>query len=173
MRPIYEPRWRWFAAALIAGLLLWSAAGFIGYSMAFAAGPITAHGGRACRSSVPCLKRAIRWQKRDRAHLKHQLAGKYHTDVELAYRLAIGIFHVDLRHLGYCESRNDPNNRTGQYVGITQQGNGFQARNQDVYRLLPVTNPIANVLVAARWISAHGSSEWQCRLDGSVKQGYS
>lgn len=121
--------------------------------------------------STACLRKALTWQRHDRARLEHQLRLHEQTRVDLAYRLAEGLYHVDLRHLGYCESTNDPYSRTGQYVGITQQGDNFQARNEDVYRLLPVTDPIANVLVAARWISQHGSSEWQCRLDGSVKHG--
>lgn len=91
--------------------------------------------------------------------------------VELGYELAEGLYHVDLRHLGYCESSNDPFARTGQYVSITQQGDNFRARNADVYRLVSIWNPIASILTAARWISMHGSSEWQCRLDGSVKHG--
>lgn len=118
-----------------------------------------------------CLVAALKWQRHDRRRLEHQLRMHEQTRVELAYRLAEGLFHVDLRHLGYCESTNDPYNRTGQYVGITQQGDNFQARNEDVYRLVPVTDPIANVLVAARWIAAHGASEWQCALDGHVKHG--
>lgn len=121
--------------------------------------------------SVQCWKRAALWQRHDRLRMQKMLAQRLRPDVELAYRLAQGLYHVDLRRLGYCESRNDPTNRTGRYVGITQQGQDFQGRNRDVYRLVPVTNAVANVLVAARWIAAHGSSEWQCRLDGSVKHG--
>jgi hypothetical protein len=131
-----------------------------------------AGGGRvpACKTIAAC-HRAIAWQARDRAHLRHQLAVKVGPVVQLGYELARGLYHVDLHRLGYCESTNDPYAQTGQYRGITQQGRNFMARNRDVYRLLPVTNAIANILVAARHIARYGASEWQCRLDGSVKHG--
>lgn len=147
--------------AAFLGLVVWGVALTIGYSLAFGAT-------QRCQTRS-CLVRAVRWQKHDRARLHRELDARVRGDVELAYRLAIGLFHVDLRRLGYCESRNDPTSYTGPYVGITQQGPNFQARNRDVYRLLPVTNALANVLVAARWIARHGAGEWTCRLDGSVR----
>lgn len=161
-RPVWRPRVALLvtAVAILAGLVLiawW--------------GQHEARSASTRCESTACLRKALTWQRHDRARLQHQLRLHEQTRVELAYRLALGLYHVDLRHLGYCESTNDPFSRTGQYVGITQQGDNFQARNRDMYRLLPVTDPIANVLVAARWISQHGSSEWQCRLDGSVKHG--
>lgn len=131
-----------------------------------------AGGGRvpACKTLVSCHQ-AISWHQKNERQLRRELAEKERTSVDLGYALARGLYHVDLRSLGYCESTNDPYAQTGQYRGITQQGDSFQSRNNDVYALLPVTNAVANILVAARWISAHGASEWQCTLSGGVKHG--
>ncbi len=171
MKPVATfTNFRMIAAAALAGLAFWLAAGFIVYSIAQGASKCASV--RSCRTELAHKQQALRWQKQARRRVQKQLAIKVQPQVELGYALAQGLYHVDLRRLGYCESNNNPLARTGQFISITQQGVSFRARNTDVYRLVSPWNPLASILVAARHIARYGAGEWECALDGSVKRNY-
>ena len=158
---------RGIALGLVCGLLLWIAAAFIVVSMAEGAGPIRAHGGRACRT-IPCYRKAIAWQRHDRAHLRHQLSVHWRRDATYAIRLASSAFHVpvtDMRSVAWCESRMGAQTTAEPSSGAS-----------GLYQFLPSTwahtpfatfnvfDPLPNALAAAQIVAHDGGwRQWTCR----------
>lgn len=117
--------------------------------------------------STQCLKRAILWQRHDRARLRHRLAVRYHRDAAYAIRIASAAFGLsvrDMRTIAQCES--------GMGLQTTAEaGSGASG----IFQFLPSTfartpfaafdvfDPIANSLAAAWLVTKdHGWREWSC-----------
>lgn len=123
---------------------------------AHAAKPITAGGGRVCQSTT-CLRHALAWQRKDRRHLRHELAVKFAPTEAYACALGQAAFGVPAAHCAKvigCESGGDTRQVTlptyasglGQFEPGTWRGTPFGR--------FSVFDPIANVLamdqIAAR-----------------------
>lgn len=135
--------------------------------------PTPAKGGRVapCRS-VPCFRKALAWQRHDRAKLRHQLAVRWHpsvvTAIELASRVS-GVSFSRLWTISGCESTHDPLNVLGQYEGLFQLG-AYHRSLPDIRGLNPF-DPYVNAMHAALFIAHNGEGQWSCRSDGSVHAG--
>jgi hypothetical protein len=154
-------------AAAVVGAIIW---GCIFWAVgAFAAGPIPAHGGRTPCPNLQACRAAVKWQAKDRRHLKHELAVQTHPDVVAAVRLASDISGVSFARLwtiSGCESTHDPFNVTGQYEGLFQLG-AWHRSFPDLRGLSPF-NPYANAMHAALFIARNGEGQWSCKSNGRV-----
>lgn len=153
-------------AMLAASIGVW--AGVV-VGIAHADTPIRAHGGRTPCASVVACRKVVRWNVKERRHLQHQLAVRWHPDVVAAIRLASNISGVSFARLwtiSGCESRHNPLAVTGQFDGLFQLG-AYHRSFPDL-RGLSVFNPYANAMHAALFIARHGESQWACRSTGRV-----
>lgn len=108
-------------------------------------------------------------------------------EIDRAVREAAAEFGIDegrFRRSINCESHFIDVNTNGQYLGLTQQGNGFRARQVPAFDHDPAVtvdigqgmpnytgpttafepfNPFHNARLAARAISISGYREWSCK----------
>jgi len=122
----------------------------------------TAH--RHVCMSVSACRRALTWQRRDRARLRHQLAVRFHRDSSFAIDLAaraFGISEATMRRVSFCESRFDPFATNGQYRGLFQIGPRI---NSTPFAGLNPYDPLVNALAAGAIVRQDGGSwrEWSC-----------
>ena len=165
-RPLMS--WRPLLAALFLSAIMLAAIlivlAFCGVSIA--AGPIKAHGGRACRT-IPCYRKAIAWQRHDRAHLRHQLAVHWRRDATYAIRLASAAFHVpiaDMRSVAWCESRMGAQTTAEASSGAAGLFQFLPSTWQHTpYSTFNVFDPLPNALAAAQIVAHDGSwAQWTC-----------
>jgi soluble lytic murein transglycosylase-like protein len=128
---------------------------------------INADGGRTSCSTVAQCRHALAWQRKDRAHLRHQLAVKYSRDAGYAIRLASAAFGVNeqnMRTIARCES-----NLGAQ--ATAEAGSGASGLFQflpSTWRRTPfagfdIFDPLPNALAAAQLVVRDGSwREWSC-----------
>jgi hypothetical protein len=151
---------------------------------------VTARASKPTRcSTVGECRRAVEWQRDERARLAAAVAWQREQRVELARRrwrvpvaedaitLAALVTHQSewgLRRLLGCESTGDrtghrfnPSATNGRYLGLGQLGGHHLA--DPIIRRLGWDNAYASAMHVARYIAAHGESEWQCTTSGGLR----
>jgi hypothetical protein len=118
-------------------------------------------------ATVRSCHHALDWARKDRQHLRHRLAIRYHRDASYAIRLASAAFGVpvrDMRRIAQCES--------GMGAQATAEaGSGASGVFQflrSTWRHTPfagfdVFDPVANSLAAAQLVVHDGGwRQWSC-----------
>lgn len=124
--------------------------------------------------SVPCLHGKLRlayesiaWQRAARQHAQATTVQAITRD---AIAWAAAKYHVsasDMTSVAVCESHLWPFATNGQYAGAWQLSS--RHRSDPIFLVVPWQDAYAEASHVARYVKAHGWSEWQCQPGGGLR----
>lgn len=120
-----------------------------------------------CRSALRRAYQALAWQRKNRLAAKAKTVREITLD---AIQWAAAKYHVspaEMRAVGTCESHLWPFATNGQYAGVFQLST--RHREDPIFTHVPWQDAYAQASHVARYVAAHGWSEWQCTPYGGLR----
>lgn len=120
-----------------------------------------------CRGELRKAYAAVEWQRSARWHASASTSRDVVLDAIHWASHQTGVPATQLTAIAACESHLFFLAHNGQYLGVWQLGTLH--RSDPIFRVVPWMDPYAQAIHVARFIKAHGESQWQCSSSGGLR----
>ena len=120
-----------------------------------------------CRGELRKALQAVSWQRKARLKAKATTVREITLDAIAWAAARYGVSATEMRTVANCESHLWPFATNGQYLGVFQLG--ATHRTDPIFDQVPWMDAYAQASHVARFIKAHGWSQWQCSPRGGLQ----